>query len=288
MASNQVLISDDLEFLLPLLRKFPKCYWIWKYRTWLLEEATRILPVADAKKLWQRDLGLVSKMLNLDNRNFHGWGYRRKVIAALESSRLSPNGEVTSMTEEEFKYTTKMIESNLSNFSAWHNRSKLIPRLLNERKADINERTKILGSGRFASSDPALFQPFIDDLPELELIKRALYTDPSDQSLWFYHQNLICTFDPAYADQTMAPDLSNEQRLAYVNHELESLLEMLDGAEDCKWIYQSLIELSLLYKRLSQTWPSQQDQMQNWVSQLEQLDPLRKRRWLDLKQSLDL
>ncbi len=86
-------------------------------------------------------------MLSLDNRNFHGWGYRGKVITALEDAGPRLMGEATSMTEEEFQYTTKMIESNLSNFSAWHTRSKLIPRLLDERKADEATRENFLDSG---------------------------------------------------------------------------------------------------------------------------------------------
>lgn len=147
------LISDDLNFLLPLLRQFPKCYWIWKYRQWLLDEATRLLPVSDARGYWQRELGLVGKMLSLDSRNFHGWGYRRKVVTALENAQLCQNGEGISMTEEDFQYTTKKIESNLSNFSAWHTRSKLIPRLLDERKADEGARKDFLDSGKSRSSD---------------------------------------------------------------------------------------------------------------------------------------
>lgn len=141
------LISNDLDFLLPLLRQYPKCYWIWKYRQWLLDEATSLLPVSDARGYWQRELGLVGKMLSLDSRNFHGWGYRRKVITALENPRLCQNGEGTSMTEEESQYTTKKIESNLSNFSAWHARSKLIPQLLDERKADEGTRKDFLDKG---------------------------------------------------------------------------------------------------------------------------------------------
>lgn len=142
------LISDELEFLLPLLRQFPKCYWIWNYRLWVLQEARRVLPKHEARSLWQNELGLSSKMLSLDNRNFMGWGYRRTVVCELESERLSSKGEQKSKTEDEFAYTTKMIESNLSNFSAWHNRSKLIPRLLDERKADDNARLDFLDSGQ--------------------------------------------------------------------------------------------------------------------------------------------
>lgn len=141
------IISNDLDFLIPLLRKFPKCYWIWKYRLWLLEEASSRLPVADSHRIWQQELGLVGKMLNLDSRNFHGWGYRRVVISGLEIIQSNLNEPAVVFTEDEFKYATRMIESNLSNFSAWHTRSKLIPRLLNERQASNLERVAFLEKG---------------------------------------------------------------------------------------------------------------------------------------------
>lgn len=145
----QQYITDDLGFLLPLLRKFPKCYWIWNYRLWLLAEASRLLPSPTVYQLWQKELGLVGKMLSLDSRNFHGWGYRRKVVLALEELSVAMGSGKTSMTSDEFAYTTKMIESNLSNFSAWHRRSKLIPRLLGERNASHAERRNFLDSGRW-------------------------------------------------------------------------------------------------------------------------------------------
>ncbi len=87
-------------------------------------------------------------MLSLDSRNFHGWGYRRTVVSALESNTLQAEGSITDMTEPEFEYTTKMINSNLSNFSAWHYRSKLIPRLLGKRGADHQARRKFLDEGK--------------------------------------------------------------------------------------------------------------------------------------------
>lgn len=89
---------------------------------------------------------LVGKMLTRDNRNFHGWGYRRRVISELESSKLGGK----SMVESEFEYTTKMIKASLSNFSAWHTRSKLIPRLLDERNANHEERRQFLDDGIYS------------------------------------------------------------------------------------------------------------------------------------------
>ena len=132
---------------MPLLRKFPKCYWIWSYRLWLLENCTRLLPALEARRFWQQELALAGKMLSLDSRNFHGWGYRRTVVSALECNELQAEALSKSMIETEFDYTTKMINSNLSNFSAWHNRSKLIPRLLDERGADHQARMKFLDGG---------------------------------------------------------------------------------------------------------------------------------------------
>ena len=140
------LISNDLGFLFPLLRKFPKCYWIWNYRLWLLEEASNLLPGDNSLEFWLQELNLVGKMLTLDSRNFHGWGYRRIVVEALETNQKT-KGPLQSRTEQEFGYTTRMIGANLSNFSAWHNRSKLIPRLLNEQGADETARIKMLDSG---------------------------------------------------------------------------------------------------------------------------------------------
>ncbi len=140
-------IVDDLAFLLPLLRKFPKCYWIWNYRLWLLDEASRRLSSSTAHDIWRKELGLVGKMLSLDSRNFHGWGYRREVVSQLERLSAESNSPNVSMTEDEFGYTTKMIESNLSNFSAWHRRSKLIPKLLEERAVDHTGRRDFLDKG---------------------------------------------------------------------------------------------------------------------------------------------
>ncbi|CAD6583084.1 MAG: Rab geranylgeranyltransferase [Alectoria sarmentosa] len=224
------IISDDLAFLVPLLRKFPKCYWIWDYRLWLLEESTRLLPAQQARGFWQQELALAGKMLSLDSRNFLGWGYRRTIVSNLKSTALQIEPSSTDLVGQEFEYTTKMINSNLSNFSAWHNRSKLIPRLLDKRKADHGARRQLLDE-------------------ELTLIERALWAGSEDQSLWFYHQCLMCTFDPKYAAESMVPDLTASERLMYVRDEIVKVQAMLDGAEDCKWIYQSLISLSILYHK---------------------------------------
>ncbi|KAL8938673.1 MAG: hypothetical protein Q9216_003764 [Gyalolechia sp. 2 TL-2023] len=264
-------IVDDLAFLLPLLRKFPKCYWIWNYRLWLLDEASRLLPSAVAYQLWHKELALVGKMLSLDSRNFHGWGYRSRVVEEIEKLSAEADSTNSSMTESEFNYTTKMIETNLSNFSAWHRRSKSIPKLLDERNATHEERKEFLDK-------------------ELELIQRALWADPdsADQSLWFYHQYLICNFEAVSNAHAFVQYLSVDDKAEYVQVQIEDLQEMLDGVETCKWIYQRLLDLSLLGKELKGQWPVEPSLVESWIGKVTELDPLRKGRWQDLQLQLSL
>ena len=259
------LLKSDLAFLIPLLIHYPKCYWIWKHRLWLLENSTNSLFNWESHPLWDQELKLASKMLSRDSRNFNAWGYRRTVVAGIEAIPNMAGDLPKPLTESEFEYTTKMINANLSNFSAWHRRSKLIPRLLDERKASDAERRKML-----------------DD--ELKLIERALYAGDNDQSLWFYHQHLLCTFEPRYAKDSMAPNLSTGERVQYVDLELEKVLDMLDGAEDCKWIYQALIHMSFLHWELTGTWSSFSLDLLLWAEELQKLDPLRLGRWKDLRE----
>ena len=98
----------------------------------------------------------------------------------------------------------------------------------------------------------------------------------------------MCTFDPVYAKSSMVPNLSKEQRLGYVSREIEMLLDMLDGAEDCKWIYQSLLQLCTMYNEVSGNWPPQREEMSTWLEELHKLDPLRTGRWVDMRSKLGL
>jgi len=109
---------------------------------------------------WMRELKLCGKLLEADERNFHCWNYRR-YAAKMASTTL----------KDELDFTTKKIEQNFSNYSAWHQRSALIPLIYNNK----NDLKKVLNQ-------------------EFELIQNAMYTEPADQSVWFYHQWLIQKF----------------------------------------------------------------------------------------------
>ncbi|EEH08191.1 prenyltransferase alpha subunit repeat protein [Histoplasma capsulatum G186AR] len=275
------IIKADLQFLFPLLRGYPKCYWIWNHRLWDLEQTTLLLPTSISRSFWQEELALVGKLLSLDSRNFHGWGYRRQVVSALEELASKDDEKEAhsedawtpaSMAKAELDYTTKMIGTNLSNFSAWHNRTQLILRLLDEQSASDEERKKMLDS-------------------ELKLIHRALI-DPYDQSLWFYHQNLMCTFDPALASGTMAPNLTDIERLEYLENEVEAITEMLDGEEDCKWIYQALISCGVVICRVKGVMSTEMKQrISGWAREVARFggltEPVRAAMFHDIPKHVD-
>ncbi|KAJ4257288.1 Rab geranylgeranyltransferase [Fusarium falciforme] len=260
-------VRAELGFTVPLLMEFPKCYWIWNYRLWILDQATERFDKPVARRIWEEELGLVSKMLTKDRRNFHAWGYRRHVVAQLESSVLSGK----SLAEPEFEYTTKKIHEDLSNFSAWHNRSQIIARLLDERKAGDETRKEFLDK-------------------ELDLVRDALNVGPEDQSLWYYHQFLVLNLaDPAGSRQ-IAPSLTVDQRKSYIDREVTDIKDLLEDYDDIKWIYEALIEYAVALNQLTGQSPESEykNDVASWLAKLRELDPMRNGRWADLEKQLGL
>lgn len=268
-ASDAAAIKSELAFTIPLLLEFPKCYWIWGYRSFLLSAASSLLPATQARNFWTAELALDSKMLSKDRRNFHAWSYRCVIVSALESAALGG----TSMTEQEFAYTTRMIHDDLSNFSAWHNRSKLARRLLDERDAGDAARRSFLEK-------------------ELELAREGLNVGPEDQSLWYYHQFLMDQITESKPPSLcIAPNLGTEERAALVRKELEEINELVEDYADVKLVYEALLEYSLALKSL-QSGGSQgdadgiNDDLLGWLEKLRELDPMRRGRWDDIQKSL--
>ncbi|KAK4178709.1 putative geranylgeranyl transferase type-2 subunit alpha [Triangularia setosa] len=261
------IIKSELFFTIPLLLESPKCYWIWSYRLWILGQSVLLLPVPIAKKIWQEELGLASKMLAKDCRNFHAWGYRRHVVSRLESKELG--GE--SLVESEFAYTDRMIRGDLSNFSAWHSRSKLIPRLLNERVAGEKERKGFLDA-------------------ELNQIREALNVGPEDQSLWYYHQFLIDNLVSPVGRPTIVPTLTVEERVMYLTNEITEIKDLLEDYKDVKLIYEALLEYTLGLCQLIERKPEEDERQDliSWVKKLKELDPMRMGRWIDLERDSGL
>ncbi|XP_062916177.1 geranylgeranyl transferase type-2 subunit alpha isoform X2 [Mobula hypostoma] len=147
------LYRAELTFLESCLRVNPKSYGTWHHRCWVVDRQ----PGTD----WGRELELCAQCLQQDERNFHCWDYRRFV--ALRGA-VPP--------DQELDFTHKLIGSNFSNYSSWHYRSTLLPLVHPHPQA------------RGQVAEDAL-------LREYELVQNAFFTDPNDQSAWFYHRWLL-------------------------------------------------------------------------------------------------
>ncbi|OWM67706.1 geranylgeranyl transferase type-2 subunit alpha 1 [Punica granatum] len=150
-SSVKSIFDKELKVVESALRQNFKSYGAWHHRKWVLSKGHSSI---------DEELRLLDKLQKQDSRNFHAWNYRRFVAALMNRS-----------IEDELKYTENLIENNFSNYSAWHNRSILLSELV--KKKDQGSSTQDVLS------------------EEYNFVRDALFTDPDDQSAWFYHLWLL-------------------------------------------------------------------------------------------------
>ncbi|XP_077572773.1 geranylgeranyl transferase type-2 subunit alpha [Stigmatopora nigra] len=164
----QKMYQAELSFLESCLKVNPKSYGSWHHRSWVSERAPQMN--------WARELSLCDRCLSLDDRNFHCWDYRRIVV---KKSSVP--------VDKELAFTDRLIGSNFSNYSSWHYRSTLLP-LLHPQSPESAPP-----SGSSPSSPQNHTHRMCGDqlLKEYELVQNAFFTDPNDQSAWFYYRWLL-------------------------------------------------------------------------------------------------
>ena len=163
-----------------------------------------------------------------------------------------------------------MIRRALQNFSALHYRSRLIPRLLSEQNATADDRRRMFEK-------------------ELDLMQEALIY-PYNQSAWFYHAFLMRTLDSQHPkNERILIEVTSNDRKYYYEQEISRIKEMLEDFDDCKWIFQSLIQYSMEYLRLGNTsTQTSESDLKFWLEKVVRLDPTKGGRWDDLKESMNL
>ena len=80
------------------LKRNHKSYCTWHHRKWTVHRYAALFP-AEARRVLARELGLCGKLLDLDDRNFHCWGYRRRAPQAPPKRNARPSPESTSCAQ---------------------------------------------------------------------------------------------------------------------------------------------------------------------------------------------
>jgi geranylgeranyl transferase type-2 subunit alpha len=125
---------------------------------------------------------------------------------------------------------------------------------------------------------------------ELALIGNALNVGPEDQSLWYYHQFLVCNLLERDPERSIVPYFSTEERLRYLEKEIVDIKDFLEDYKNIKWIYEALLEYTLSTAKIEQREVNIEENKEvgEWLEKLRTLDPMRNGRWEDISRSLGL
>mgnify|MGYP003365598050 FL=1 len=237
--------EDELAFTMTQLKRFPKVYWIWNHRVWVLTQFCH-----NDSSVWQRELAIVDKLLGMDARNYHGWHYRREVVGQIELI------EKRSMDKTELEYVTQVINRDISNYSAWHQRVQLVTRL------SAQDLHSLLST-------------------EIDYITNALYTDADDQSVWFYIKWFIT--NDAVRGALTQEEYTQMLRGLRENVLLINTDDREFSGSDNTWCLKMLIVIERALRDAGDESPQQCDDLAaQYLDKLISADPDRKNRYKHL------
>lgn len=119
--------------------------------------------------------------------------------------------------DEELSYSAEKVKENFSNYSAFHHRSLYIKR-----------------SGKSV----------MDVLPEeLSIVENAIFTEPDDQSAWWYHQFLLTWVSTEIRSQQQAGDAAEMPAwfVGVLLQQLELIRGLQELEERCTWVMNCLL-----------------------------------------------
>ncbi|ETV89624.1 hypothetical protein H257_00832 [Aphanomyces astaci] len=168
-----------------------------------------------------KEVRLCDALLDKDERNFHCWNYRRYL------------SKLAGTHDDLLELCDRKINQNFSNYSALHQRTLSLPTPL----------------------------PLAVLLNEVEVVKQAVFTEPYDQSNWFYYRWLLQAMPRGESSAWLneiawIEELLQEEpnaKLAWVT--LAFVLESSNDADSaaartarCRHIYTTLIDMDIDHK----------------------------------------
>ena len=239
-------------------------------------------------------MGLVESLLLADDRNFHGGGYRQYIARRMGLP-----------LDRELEFSRQKIEQNFSNYSAWHYRTALLPLkyssggggggnseegegvVVVEKEGTNSNSSAVVG--RPTSASATIPWQVLDE--EFEFVKQALYTEPEDQSGWFYHRWLIgCVIARYQEKQREHVEEGGEegllqQRVATIlDTQIRMCRELLEVEPDAKWPLVTMLRLQELCSQIGAEGGSSARAVAESYAHVASLDAMRKGYYVDAAQ----
>jgi geranylgeranyl transferase type-2 subunit alpha len=162
--------------------------------------------------------------------------------------------------QQEWDFTTKKIYENFSNFSAFHYRSKLLPLMIHIRRCDAATSTHSSrnmdvvsttsdSDARDDHEKTVTFQMIHD---EFELITNAIYTEPDDQTAWWYQ---VFLFHYISNNVLHRKDINAELLVTKYNSQimqphLQQVRELINETDNnSKWVLIGLLQCLQFVKK---------------------------------------
>lgn len=251
-----IKIEFEITFI-ALSKRNPKSYCAWYQRKWIIKEVQKtlensdmLLEVEDVVD-FEKEVELCSKLLEIDERNFHCWNYRNLIVSMLFCS------DSVEYFSHELKFTLELIQRNFSNFSAWHRRIVIVESLL-----DSKVKLKALS---------------FNIKKELSLVHNANFTEPADQSAWIYRKFLT--------ELVVKREEFLEEREEVLKKEVVLMRELDSIEQKAVKNLTAMLELSVLLKETKIEGFSEVE-MKKINQKLMELDPIKKKYYLALSTKL--
>lgn len=182
---------------------------------------------------------------------YWAWHHRRWCLELMKREDLS----------EEVELTTKLLIqfNDFRNFHAWRHRRWAVMKMGNMYDKELENTSEFLekdcsnySAWHYRSQLPVEF----DFVSEIKLTENAMWTDPNDQSSWFYYRWLL-----------HRPSIKSDQKL--LHEQFDSLQGLIEEDEKIKYPYLA----SIWIQRLLDS--PDEEKIKELKEKLCQIDPIR-------------
>jgi geranylgeranyl transferase type-2 subunit alpha len=247
------------------LHQNPKSYAAWAHRLWLLRAILPLTPTLPsltqtgtvrsrppwhlppdyAVECLRRELALLKQLISLDDRNFHGWRHFVEVLRLARHTNmcsiLERAADESNVTDADaiylLRFTRDVLNRNSCNYTAYHYRNVAAVAAASE----------------------------LNWHDELDAIHQAMYTEPNDQSVWFYYHRLMERWFGCPSPQAVTS----------AEAELRILDDLLALEPEARWALEAKAQLLIYHGR-------HHEAASIFREQLVTVDPMRRHMYEEL------